>query len=466
MSDKPVVTRFAPSPTGSLHIGGARTALFNWLYARHTGGTFLLRIEDTDRERSTDENVQIIFDGLGWLGVESDQPPVFQHARAARHAEAAQQLLDAGHAYRCYMTVEEVAAEREVARAEGRAIRSPWRDRTDYPDQLYVIRFRGPLEGETVVDDLIKGPVRFANKELDDLILLRSDGNVTYNMAVVVDDHDMGVTHVIRGDDHLNNAARQSLIFQALGWDLPAFAHLPLIHGPDGAKLSKRHGAQAVGEFADMGYLPEGLRNYLARLGWGHGDDEVFGDDQAIAWFDVKDVVKAPARLDWAKLNHINNQHLRHADDHRLADLTRQALVKDGRNLPADVLDRLVRVIPLIKEGAATVQELAGLAQFALKERPFDLDEKTLSMLSDETRARLIRLTERLTATPAWEVADLAVLLKTFAESEGVGMGKFGPALRGVLSGGAPAPDLASALSALGREESLERLNDALCSAQ
>ena len=327
MSDKPVVTRFAPSPTGSLHIGGARTALFNWLYARHTGGTFLLRIEDTDRERSTDENVQIIFDGLNWLGVESDQPPVFQHARASRHAEAVQQLLDTGNAYRCYMTVEEVAAEREIARADGRAIRSPWRDRTDYPEQPYVIRFRGPLEGETLVGDLIKGPVRFANKELDDLILLRSDGNVTYNMAVVVDDHDMGVTHVIRGDDHLNNAARQSLIFQALGWDLPYFAHLPLIHGPDGAKLSKRHGAQAVGEFADMGYLPEGLRNYLARLGWGHGDDEVFSDEQAIAWFDVKDVVKAPARLDWAKLNHINNQHLRHADDRRLAALTRQALV-------------------------------------------------------------------------------------------------------------------------------------------
>ncbi len=440
--------------------------MFNYLYAKHTGGQFLLRIEDTDRERSTEANVQIIFDGLDWLGVTPDAPPVFQHARAARHAEAVQQLLDTGHAYRCYMSVEEVAAEREIARAEGRAIRSPWRDRTDYPNSPYVIRFRGPQDGETIVDDLIKGPVRFGNKELDDLILLRSDSNVTYNMAVVVDDHDMGVTHVIRGDDHLNNAARQSLIFKALGWDLPAFAHLPLIHGPDGAKLSKRHGAQAVGEFADMGYLPEGMRNYLARLGWGHGDDEVFSDEQAIAWFDVKDVVKAPARLDWAKLNHINNQHLRHADDRRLAALTHQALVKDGRNLPADVLERLVKVIPLVKEGAATIQELAGLSLFALKERPFDLDEKTFSLLSDETRERLKRLTEVLATASDWSAPALASLLKTFAESEHVGMGKFGPALRGVLSGGAPAPDLASALSALGRDESLGRLNDALCSAQ
>jgi glutamyl-tRNA synthetase len=449
-----------------MHIGTARTALFNYLYARHTGGKYLVRVEDTDRERSTDANVQIIFDGLEWLGLTPDEPPVFQFARAPRHAEAVQQLLDTGHAYRCYMTVEEVAAEREVARAEGRAIRSPWRDRTDYPDAPYVIRFRGPLDGETLVDDLIKGPVRFGNKELDDLILLRSDGNVTYNMAVVVDDHDMGVTHVIRGDDHLNNAARQSLIFKALGWELPAFAHLPLIHGPDGAKLSKRHGAQAVGEFADMGYLPEGMRNYLARLGWGHGDDEVFSDEQAIAWFDVKDVVKAPARLDWAKLNHINNQHLRHADDRRLAVLTHHTLVKDGRNLPTDVLERLVHVVPLVKEGAATIQELAGLSLFALKERPFDLDENTLSLLSDETRDRLKRLTDALSLAASWSVPDLTSLLKTFAESEGVGMGKFGPALRGVLSGGTPAPDLASALTALGRDESLGRLNDALCSAQ
>ncbi len=373
-----------------------------------------------------------------------------------------------GRAYRCYMTVEELAAEREIARAEGRAIRSPWRDRVaDAADATpYVLRFKGPLEGETIVDDLVKGPVRFANKELDDLVLLRSDGNPTYNIAVVVDDHDMGVTHVIRGDDHLNNAARQSLIYEAFGWEKPAFAHIPLIHGPDGAKLSKRHGAQAVGEFAEMGYLPEGMRNYLARLGWGHGDDEVFLDDQAIEWFDIADVVKAPARLDWAKLNHINNQHLRIADDGRLASLTHQALIAQGRQLPANTAERLTRTVGLVKEGAATIQELAGLCLFAVKERPFALDERTVGLLTEETRARLQRLRDALAKTPEWTSTFLEITLKSFADSEGVGMGKFGPALRGVLSGGAVAPDLASTLAALGRNEALGRLDDALCSAQ
>lgn len=466
MSDKPVVTRIAPSPTGSMHIGTARTALFNWLYARHTGGKYLVRVEDTDRERSTEANVAVIFEGLAWLGLESDEPPVFQFARAELHKAAVQTLLEVGRAYRCYMTVEELAAEREVARAEGRAIRSSWRDRSDYPEAPYVIRFKGPLEGETIVDDLVKGPVRFANKELDDLVLLRSDGAATYNLAVVVDDHDMGVTHVIRGDDHLNNAARQSLIYQALGWDLPAFAHIPLIHGPDGAKLSKRHGAQAVGEFADMGYLPEGMRNYLARLGWGHGDDEVFSDEQAISWFDVKDVVKAPARLDWAKLNHINNQHLRKADDGRLAALTLDALVRDGAVLPPDAQVRLEAVVGLVKEGAATIPELAAASRFALVERPFALDDKTVRLLTEETRERLGRLRKALAEVVDWRQPALEATLKSFAESEGVGLGKFGPALRGVLSGGHPAPDLASTLAALGRGEGLARIDDAICAAQ
>ncbi|MDB5454441.1 MAG: glutamate--tRNA ligase, partial [Caulobacter sp.] len=278
-----VVTRFAPSPTGFLHIGGARTALFNWLYARHTGGKFLIRVEDTDRERSTEPAVQAIFDGLDWLGLTSDEPAVFQHTRAARHVAVVMDMLARGRAYRCWMSVEELAAAREKARAGGPALRSVWRDRDPPadPSAPHVIRFKGPTDGETVVDDLVKGPVSFNNTDLDDLVLLRADGGPTYNLAVVVDDHDMGVTHVIRGDDHLNNAARQTLIYQAMDWTLPAFAHIPLIHGPDGAKLSKRHGAQAVGEFADLGYLPEGLRNYLARLGWGHGDDEVFTDAQA-----------------------------------------------------------------------------------------------------------------------------------------------------------------------------------------
>jgi glutamyl-tRNA synthetase len=444
-----VVTRFAPSPTGSLHIGGGRTALFNWLYARHTGGKFLLRVEDTDRERSTPDAVKAIFDGLGWLGLEADAPPVFQFARADRHRQAVDMLLERGRAYRCYMSVEELDVERTKARAEGRAIRSVWRDREeDRANRPFVVRF--------------KGPVRFQNKELDDLVLLRSDGAPTYNLAVVVDDHDMGVTHVIRGDDHLNNAARQSLIYEALDLGKPAFAHIPLIHGPDGAKLSKRHGAQAVGEFADMGYLPEAMRNYLARLGWGHGDDEIFSDEQAIAWFDVADVVRAPARLDWAKLNHVNAHYIRRADDNRLAALTADVQAGRGVTPHGDPLPRLRAAIPLVKEGAKTLLELADLTLFALKERPLALDAKTVGLLTDETVERLKRLLQVLENLQPWTVPSLEAALKDFALAETVGLGKFGPALRGVLSGGATAPDLASSLMALGREESLGRLKDAL----
>ena len=461
-----VVTRFAPSPTGFLHIGGARTALFNWLYARHTGGKFLLRVEDTDRERSTEAAVAAIFEGLDWLGLKSDEEPVFQHTRAPRHAEVVQQLLERGRAYRCWMTVEELEVAREKARAEGHAIRSPWRDAPPPadPSAPHVIRFKGPADGETLVDDLVKGPVTFKNTDLDDLVLLRADGAPTYNLAVVVDDHDMGVTHVIRGDDHLNNAARQTLIYQANDWTLPAFGHIPLIHGPDGAKLSKRHGAQAVGEFADMGYIPEGMHNYLARLGRGHGDDEVFSDEQAISWFDVKAVVKAPARLDWAKLNFINGQHLRQADDARLADLTLKALQAQEASLPADAAARLLAVVPQVKEGAKTILELAEHCAFALKVRPLALEEKTVKQLSDETLERLTRLRASLGAAPAWGVSELETLLKSFAESEGVGFGKFGPSLRGILTGGSQAPDLNKIMTALGRDESLGRLDDALAS--
>ncbi len=447
-----------------MHIGTARTALFNWLYARHTGGTFLVRIEDTDRERSTEAAVKVIFDGLDWLGLTSDAPPVFQAQRAERHREAVQDLLNAGRAYRCYMTVEELDAERTLARAEGRVVRSPWRDREPLvgSNAPFVVRFRGPADGETIVDDLIKGPVRFANKELDDLVLLRTDGTPTYNVAVVVDDHDMGITHVIRGDDHLNNAARQSLIYDALGWERPAFGHLPLIHGPDGAKLSKRHGAQAVSEFAEMGYLPEAMRNYLARLGWGHKDDEIFSTEQAIDWFEVKDVVKAPARLDWDKLNHINNHYIRAADDARLLDLVKSAHHGRGEPVPADKTDALARAIPLVKDGAKTMLELADLTVFVLKARPLALDPKTVGLLTDETRDRLGRLRQTLSGSAEWTKPALDQILRDFAQSEGVGLGKIGPPLRGLLSGGAPAPDLASALTALAREESLGRLDDAL----
>ena len=462
-SDAAVVTRIAPSPTGSMHIGTARVALFNWLYARHTGGKFLLRIEDTDRERSTEGAVRVIFDGLEWLGLSPDEPAVFQFARADRHRAAVDRLLDTGGAYRCYMTVEEVAAERERARAEGRAIRSPWRDRQAVGDSRpFVVRFRGPNEGETVVDDMVRGPVVFQNRDLDDLVLLRSDGGPTYNLAVVVDDHDMGITHVIRGDDHLNNAARQSLIYQALGYEVPRFAHLPMINGPDGAKLSKRHGAQAVGEFADMGYLPEAMRNYLAKLGWGHGDNELFSDDQAIAWFDLKDVVKAPARLDWAKLNHVNNHYIREADVDRLAAMVREVLARDQTPLPEDADARLLAVIPLVRDGAKTIVELADLCRFALKTRPLALDDKIVAMLTDEVRGRMERLVAALRDASEWIPEPLTAALRAFAASEGVGLGKIGPWLRAVLSGGSPAPDLAGALTALGREESLGRIEDAL----
>jgi glutamyl-tRNA synthetase len=447
-----------------MHIGTARTALFNWLYARHTGGKFLLRIEDTDRERSTAEAVQVIFDGLAWLGLEADETPVFQAARADRHIAAVQEMLARGSAYRDFMTPEELEAERTAARAEGRVVRSPWRDLSpnDAPDRPFVVRLKAPIEGETLIDDQVKGQVRFHNKDLDDLILTRTDGTPTYNLAVVVDDHEMGVTHVIRGDDHLNNAARQTLIYQGLGWTPPVWAHLPLIHGPDGAKLSKRHGAQAVGEFADMGYLPEAMRNYLSKLGWGHGDDEIFSQDQASAWFDIRDVVGAPARLDWDKLNHLNNHYLRLAEPARLAALVADIHKSRDRSLRSTDRAVLEHVIPLVRDGAKTTLELADATVFVLKHRPLELPDKAHDLLTEETRGRLGRLREAYAAAPDWTVPGLEALNRSFAESEAVGLGKIGPALRMVLSGGSPAPDLAGALVALGKDESLGRIDDAL----
>jgi len=464
-ADKPVVTRIAPSPTGAMHIGNARAALFNWLYARHTGGKFLLRVEDTDRERSTEDSVAIIFESLTWLGLDWDGEPVFQFARAPLHKAAVQRMLDAGQAYRCYMTVEESDAAREASRAAGHALRSPWRDRQpagDLPNTPHVVRFRTPDEGETVVEDLVRGTVRFPNKDLEDFVLLRTDGTTIYNLAVTVDDHDMGVTHVIRGEEHLSNAGRQVLLYKALGWETPTFAHLPLILGKDGGKLSKRHGAQSVGEFKAMGYLPEALRNYLAKLGWGHGDDEIFSDEDAIAWFDVSDVVKGGARLDWDKLNFVNNHYIRTADDTRLYGMVEQAHHGRGEPVPAGKADALARAIPLVKDGAKTILELADLTVFVLKSRPLELDAKTVTLLNDETRERLLRLRQALETVTEWTKPGLDQTIRDFAQSEGVGIGKFGQALRGVLSGGVAAPDLASALSALAREESLGRLDDAL----
>jgi glutamyl-tRNA synthetase len=465
---RPVVTRFAPSPTGYLHIGGARTALFNWLYAKHFGGTFLLRIEDTDRERSTEAAVQAIFDGMNWLGLRADKEPIFQYSRADRHREVVAELLERGTAYRDWMTPEETTAERELAHAEGRALRSPWRDREPTLELLaspHVIRFRGPKEGETVVHDLVQGDVRWKNEVLDDLVLLRSDGAPTYNLAVVVDDHDMGVTHVIRGDDHLNNGARQSLIYEALGWEKPAFAHIPLIHGPDGAKLSKRHGAQAVGDFADQGYLPEAMRNYLTRLGWGHGDAEIFSDEEAKGWFDIKDVGRAPARLDWDKLAHINAHWMRLADDARLAHLVAGVLGRRGAAPGVEQIAAINQAVPFVKDRAKTTLELADQLGFVLKSRPLALDDKTRTLLADsETHGRLSRLHGRLQLFEGWDVAALEAEIKAFAEDEGVGLGKIGPGLRGMLTGGTPSPDLSKTLAALGRSESLARIDDALSS--
>jgi glutamyl-tRNA synthetase len=467
-ADRPVVTRIAPSPTGSLHIGNARSALFNWLYARHTGGTFLIRVEDTDRERHSEAAVQLIFDSLSWLGLEADAPPVFQFARAPIHREIAARLVELGGAYRCYMTTEEADEAKAIARTEGHALRSPWRDRTPGPEQSnlpFVVRFKVPNEGETVVKDLVRGTVAFPNKDLEDFVLLRSDGSPIYNLAVTVDDHDMGVTHIIRGVEHLSNAGRQTLICHALGWDVPIFAHLPLLVGADGAKLSKRHGAQSVGEFIAAGYLPEAVRNYLARLGWGHGDAEIFSDAQAIEWFEVEDVVRSPARLDLVKLDHINNHYIRIADTPRLTGLVAQIHADRGvaQSEAQDAV--LARAIPLVREGAKTLLDLADLTVFVLKKRPLALDEKTRKLLDETTRERLGRLAARLDESE-WMAPTLGKALQQFAESEGVGLGGFGPALRGVLSGGATAPDLASALEALGREESLGRIADALSQGQ
>lgn len=460
-----VVTRFAPSPTGYLHIGGARTALFNWLYAKGRGGKFLIRIEDTDRERSTDEAVKAIFDGLSWLELFGDEEPVFQFARADRHREVINELLATGHAYRDFLTTDETTALRDQAKAEGRDFVSPWRDREPSVDDLakpHTVRFRRPLDQAVVVEDAVQGTVRWESASLDDLVILRSDGAPTYNLAVVVDDHDMGVTHVIRGDDHLNNAARQSLIYDALGWMRPTFAHIPLIHGPDGAKLSKRHGAQAVHEYADMGYLPEAMRNYLARLGWAHGDDELFSDEQALEWFDLSGVNKAPARLDFDKLAHVNAHWLRLADDDRLAKLTLDAHLARGRALQPDDEARLLRAMPFVKDRAKTIPELADQTAFVLQARPLALSEKSAGLLQGESGQRISRLRERLARFQSWDVFALEAELKAFAEEEGVDFGKIGPSMRAALTGGSASPDIARTLCALGRDESLGRLDDAL----
>jgi glutamyl-tRNA synthetase len=459
-----VVTRFAPSPTGFLHIGGARTALFNWLFAQATGGKYLLRIEDTDRARSTKEAIDAIIDGLDWLGLKPEGEPVFQYARAPRHREAAEDMIKRGTAFRCYMSPEEVEAKRAEAHAEGRAIRSPWRDggAPPSPDAPFTVRLRAPDEGEVLNDDLVQGLVRIAAREIDDLVLLRADGNPTYMLSVVVDDHDMGVTHVIRGDDHLTNAARQIPIFQAMGWTPAKFAHVSLIHGEDGKKLSKRHGAQAVHEYRDMGYLPEAMNAYLMRLGWSPGHDDIITKEDAAKTFKLEQIGKAPARLDFVKLDNVNAHFMKLADDARLTRIVFDFIAGQRTDwvLSETARTRIAAAMPVLKKRAKHVAELAELCKFLIAERPLVPDDAAKKHLDPQMKERLQRLKERLSATPDWENTALAAALKAFATDEGVGMGQIGPGLRAALTGGAPAPDLGQTLEALGREESLARIAD------
>ncbi|HKY82983.1 MAG TPA: glutamate--tRNA ligase [Sphingobium sp.] len=469
---KQVVTRFAPSPTGFLHIGGARTALFNWLFARHHGGKFLLRIEDTDRARSTEEAVAAIFDGLEWLGLAGDEPPVFQFERSQRHAEVANQLLAGGHAYRCYATPEELASLREQQRAAKQPTRydGRWRDRdpSEAPAGApFVIRLKAPREGETAIEDAVQGRVVVQNAELDDMILLRSDGTPTYMLAVVVDDHDMGVTHVIRGDDHLNNAFRQLGIIKAMseiegGWDEPVYAHIPLIHGSDGAKLSKRHGALGVDAYRDeMGMLPEAVLNYLLRLGWGYGDEETISRDRAIELFDIGGVGRSPSRFDVKKLENLNAHYLREADDARLAALVLPRVAERlATGLTEGAEKLLAQAMPSLKPRAKTLNEIAEGAEFLFKNCPLDFDEKALALLDDSARALLGKTADALDAVPSWTVEAIEEAIRHVAEDAGLGLGKVAQPLRAALTGRTVSPGIFDVLFLLGKANSLERLVD------
>ncbi len=461
----PVVTRFAPSPTGFLHIGGARTALFNWLYARGRGGKFLLRIEDTDRARSTPEATQAILDGLAWLGLDHDGEVISQFDRADRHAEVAHTLLAEGKAYKCFSTQDEIAAFREAARAEGRStlFRSPWRDAdpATFPDMPYVVRIKAPQDGTTIIHDQVQGDVTIQNDQLDDMVLLRGDGTPVYMLAVVVDDHDMGVTHVIRGDDHLNNAARQMMIYDAMCWDVPVWAHIPLIHGPDGKKLSKRHGALGAQEYQAMGYPAAGMRNYLARLGWSHGDDEFFNDTQAREWFDLGGIGKSPARFDFKKLENLCGQHMPHIDD---AALQREiAKYRAAAGLPAlssSQQDGLLAALPFVKERSKTFPELLEKAHFILTSRPIEPDEKAAKSLDLVSRGILKELTPHLQSV-TWDRDSLEVVLNDFAATQDTKFGKLAGPLRAALAGRAVTPSVFDMMLVLGRDETLARLEDA-----
>ncbi len=467
----PVVTRFAPSPTGFLHIGGARTALFNWLYARGRGGRMLLRIEDTDRERSTREAIDAILDGLTWLGIDWDGDTIYQFARAARHREVAEEMLAAGQAYRCYASQQELDEMREKARKEGRGrlYDGRWRDRDPSeapPGVKPVIRLRAPLTGETVVDDQVQGRVVWQNENLDDLVLLRSDGTPTYMLAVVVDDHDMGVTHIIRGDDHFTNAARQTQIYNALGWTAPVMAHIPLIHGPDGAKLSKRHGSLGVDAYRAMGYLPAALRNYLVRLGWSHGDQEIFSTAEMIAAFDLPQIGRGPARFDFNKLESINGHYIRQTPDAELVDAVERLLphLANGAELTAkftpEMKAKFEAAMPGLKERAKNLVELVGSAGFLWARRPIAIDEKAKALLGPDARAVIAELLPDLSKVEPWTAQMLEEAVRTFIQRKEIKLGAVAQPLRVALTGRPTSPGIFEVLQVLGREESLGRLGD------
>lgn len=459
-----VITRFAPSPTGYLHIGSARTALFNWLYARHRGGKFLLRIEDTDRARSTGEAIDAIFDSMSWLGLTWDEEPIFQFSRANRHAEVAHQLLKEGKAYYCYCSPEELEKMREEAKAKNLPARydGRWRDRdpSEAPSGVPpVIRFKAPQEGETVIEDQVQGTVRLQNNQLDDMVLLRADGTPTYMLSVVVDDHDMEITHIIRGDDHLTNAFRQHHLYHAMGWVVPIFSHIPLIHGPDGAKLSKRHGALGAEAYRDMGFLPEAMRNYLLRLGWAHGDDEVISTEQAIAWFDLPAIGRSPARFDVVKLTNLNAHYMREAEDNRLVDLIEYPLSQlFQRSLTVAEQDRLTRGMPGLKQRAKTIVELVENARFYIERLPFD--EKAEKFLSPEFMEMVASVIARLKALPDFTENSTEGVVRETAEALGQKLGNLAQPLRVLLTGNTISPSIFEIMEVLGREETLRRLEN------
>lgn len=469
----PVVTRFAPSPTGFLHIGGARTALFNWFFAKHherhgDGGTFLLRIEDTDRARSTDAAVSAILDGLSWLGLDWDGEAISQFQRRDRHVEVVDDLLAKGMAYKCYCTPEELAAMREKAKAEGakRMYDGTWRDRDPSEAPAGVepaIRLKAPLDGVTVIEDKVQGRVEIANEQLDDMVLLRGDGTPTYMLAVVVDDYDMGVTHVIRGDDHLVNAFRQVQLFRAMDWPVPEFAHIPLIHGPDGAKLSKRHGALGVDAYRDMGYLPEALRNYLLRLGWSHGDEEIISTDQAIDWFGLESIGRSASRFDFAKLESLNGHYIRQADDGVLAELVLQHLSADANvSLAEEAASRVKMGMPGLKERAKNILELSENAKFYAISRPLQMSEKASRILDEDALSALATFRDDLSASDDWDEEHLHSLAKAHAEAKSIKMGAIAQPLRAALTGSNVSPGIFEVMAVLGRGESLARIEDAL----